>query len=192
MSVEGEMVELSTIQHYTFCPRQAFLIHGLGLFRDDARTAAGSLVHEYTDKRRVKTVVGGYRITRAYVVNDDLGYYGIPDAIELDDLSEPTRIHVIENKINNLVRASEIQVVGAALALRFMYPSAAITAALYSYDTKQSIQVDIEQRTAEFLSVLTKVRTMTMRNTPRKESVRRCSGCSLKDDCLPSCLMGRY
>ncbi len=46
---EEEMLQLSGIQHYVFCPRQWALIHIEQLWADNSLTTEGALLHQNVD-----------------------------------------------------------------------------------------------------------------------------------------------
>ncbi len=60
---EEEMLQLSGIQHYVFCPRQWALIHIEQLWTDNSLTAEGSLLHENVDNPFIRETNGSQTIT---------------------------------------------------------------------------------------------------------------------------------
>ena len=82
---EEEMLQLSGIQHYVFCPRQWALIHLEQLWTDNSLTTEGSLLHENVDNPFIRETNGSQTITlRGFrLASPVLGLSGIADAIEI-------------------------------------------------------------------------------------------------------------
>lgn len=86
---EDDMLMLSGIQHYCFCPRQWYLIHIEQLWKDNALTMEGNWLHkkvhqpEMTTKRRDKITLRSVPLA-----SPTLGLYGFSDAVELPPASE--------------------------------------------------------------------------------------------------------
>ena len=86
---EDDMLMLSGIQHYCFCPRQWYLIHIEQLWKDNALTMEGNWLHkkvhqpEMTTKRRDKITLRSVPLA-----SPTLGLYGFSDAVELTPASE--------------------------------------------------------------------------------------------------------
>jgi CRISPR-associated exonuclease Cas4 len=61
---ESDLIPISAIQHYLFCPRQCALIHVEQVWEENRLTAEGRLLHERVDqggaekRRDVKRVFG--------------------------------------------------------------------------------------------------------------------------------------
>ena len=61
---EADLVPLSALQHYLFCPRQCALIHVEQIWEESRLTAEGRILHERVDeggmekRRDVKRVFG--------------------------------------------------------------------------------------------------------------------------------------
>lgn len=82
---EDEMLQLSGIQHYVFCPRQWALIHIEQQWTDNSLTTEGSLLHGNVDNPFLRETNGTQTITlRGFrLASPRLGLSGIADAIEL-------------------------------------------------------------------------------------------------------------
>ena len=90
MFQEDDMLMLSGIQHYMFCPRQWALIHIEQVWADNRRTAEGTIMHKNVDNPEYRQK-NGDRITLRSVslASKELGFYGISDAIELHATDNP-------------------------------------------------------------------------------------------------------
>ena len=82
MYSEDELIPISALQHYLFCPRQCALIHLDQVWVENVFTAEGRLLHERADSGKsvargeLKTVTGLLLSSRA------LGLSGKADVVE--------------------------------------------------------------------------------------------------------------
>lgn len=84
MFKEDEMLMLSGIQHYMFCPRQWALIHIEQQWEDNKLTVEGQLLHKNVDNPFYRQKNGDVITLRSvHIASKELGLYGITDAIEL-------------------------------------------------------------------------------------------------------------
>ena len=81
---EDDMLMLSGIQHYLFCPRQWALIHIDQQWQENKLTVEGDLLHNNVDNPFYRQK-NGETITLRSVsdASKKLGLYGITDAVEL-------------------------------------------------------------------------------------------------------------
>lgn len=84
MYTDDEMLMLSGIQHYMFCPRQWALIHIEQQWAENRLTAEGNILHENVDNPFYRQKNGDVITLRSVpVASKTLGLYGITDAVEL-------------------------------------------------------------------------------------------------------------
>ena len=84
MYSEDNMLMLSGIQHFRFCPRQWALIHIEQQWTDNRLTIEGQILHEHVDDPYYRQKCGDRITLRAvHIASRKLGLYGISDAIEL-------------------------------------------------------------------------------------------------------------
>lgn len=84
MFEEDEMLMLSGIQHYKFCPRQWALIHIEQQWADNRLTVEGHILHRNVDNPEYRTKNGDTITIRSlHLASKTLGLYGIADAVEL-------------------------------------------------------------------------------------------------------------
>ena len=92
MYSEDDMLMLSGIQHYRFCPRQWALIHLEQQWDDNRLTIEGQLLHKHVDDPFYRQKCGNHITLRSVnIASRELGLYGISDAIELlpsDDVTD--------------------------------------------------------------------------------------------------------
>ena len=91
MYTDDEMLMLSGIQHYMFCPRQWALIHIEQQWAENRLTAEGNILHENVDNPFYRQKNGDVITLRSVpVASKTLGLYGITDAVELMPIHRPT------------------------------------------------------------------------------------------------------
>ena len=84
MYSEDDMLMLSGIQHYRFCPRQWALIHLEQQWDDNRLTIEGQLLHKHVDDPFYRQKCGEHIMLRAVnIASWELGLYGVADVIEL-------------------------------------------------------------------------------------------------------------
>src|SRR5438874_6253174 len=84
-----ELVMISALEHYSYCPRQCALIHIEQAFDDNVHTMRGHAAHERVDDPGYEERPGS-RIERALPVwSDRLGLVGKCDVVEFDADSVP-------------------------------------------------------------------------------------------------------
>lgn len=84
MYCEDEMLMLSGIQHFVFCPRQWALIHIEQQWAENRLTMEGNILHEKVDDPFYRQKNGDVITLRSlHVASKKLGLYGITDAVEL-------------------------------------------------------------------------------------------------------------
>ena len=83
MYTDDEMLMLSGIQHFAFCPRQWALIHIEQLWADNRLTVEGNIMHSTVDDpfyiRKTNDII---TLRSVGLVSKELGLYGISDVIE--------------------------------------------------------------------------------------------------------------
>ena len=84
MYKEDDMLMLSGIQHFLFCPRQWALIHIDQQWNENRLTTEGHLLHTNVDNPSYRQKNGDTITLRSVsIASKRLGLYGVTDAIEL-------------------------------------------------------------------------------------------------------------
>ena len=82
MYTEDDLLMLSALQHYIFCPRQCALIHIEQVWTENVFTAEGRLMHERAHDGGSE-MRDGVRIDRSLAIRSlRLGLSGIADVVE--------------------------------------------------------------------------------------------------------------
>ena len=80
---EEDMLMLSGIQHYVFCPRQWALIHLEQQWKENVLTIEGMLLHQQVDNSAYRAKKGDkITLRRVALASKELGLNGFSDAIE--------------------------------------------------------------------------------------------------------------
>jgi CRISPR-associated exonuclease Cas4 len=190
---EDDLVPLSALQHYLFCPRQCALIHVEQLWAEDAATAEGRLIHERVDSGGSETRPG-VRVARGLALRSlALGVAGRADVVEFHDAKKagiPARPFPVEYKRGKpkAHRADEVQLCAQAICLEEMFGVPVPEGALFYGMTRrrQPVIFDDELRglTAE---VAAAARAMIAEHrTPPPVRTPACRRCSLETLCQPA------
>ena len=90
MYTEDEMLMLSGIQHFVYCPRQWALIHIEQVWAENRYTAEGQIFHKQADDPFYRQKNGEFVSLRSVsIASMALGLYGFTDVVELHPSSNP-------------------------------------------------------------------------------------------------------
>ena len=199
---DDQMLLLSGIQHYMFCPRQWALIHIEQQWSDNRLTAEGHLLHKTVDNPEYRQKNGDTITLRSvHIASHSLGLYGITDAIELlpsdssvDAITHPRysgywRPYPIEYKRGHRKpdERDEVQLAAQVICLEEMYDIHILEAALFYYETRHRDVVTIDEPLRKLTYELSEAMHKTYESgfTPKAEERRGCRSCSLIDICAP-------
>ena len=198
---EEDMLMLSGIQHYMFCPRQWGLIHMEQLWDDNRLTVEGTLLHKRVDDPFYREKNGGtITLRRVALASKQLGLYGYSDAIELHAADTDNSItndrypgrwtpYPVEYKHGHHKKnpCDEVQLAAQVMCLEEMYDISLDRAALFYWETEQREEVLIDKSLRQLVVNISKAmhEMMQKRALPPAEPANRCKSCSLKDICLP-------
>lgn len=191
-AIEDALIPLSALQHYLFCPRQCALIHVEQIWREDAATAEGRLLHERVDAGRGETRPG-VRIARGIAIRSlALGVSGVADAVEFHDGSHdgPGRPFPVEYKRGKpkAHRADEVQLCAQAICLEEMFEAPVPAGALFYGKTRRQTPVAFDPE-LRALTVRVAAETAAMLRaglTPAPVQMPACHRCSLLEECRPA------
>ena len=202
MYYEDEMLMLSGIQHFVFCPRQWALIHIEQQWAENRLTTEGNILHEKVDDPFYRQKNGDVITLRSlHVASKKLGLYGITDAVELipSDSFENSITHnrykgfwmlyPVEYKRGKHKpdERDEVQLAAQAMCLEEMYDINIPFGALYYNEEKHREKVAISEQ----LRKTTERCAIQMHEIfksgviPKVVKTSHCRNCSLIDICLP-------
>lgn len=187
---EADLIPLSALQHYIFCPRQCALIHVEQVWAENRLTAEGRLMHERVDeagwekRRDVKRVFG------LLIRSLRLGLSGKADVVEFHKQADGVWApYPVEHKRGRPKKdgSDEVQVCAQALCLEEMLNVTIPEAALF-YGSQKRRQVvplgaALRRHTEETARAVHDL--LDAGQTPPAAYAKKCDACSLLDLCLP-------
>ena len=199
---DDQMLMLSGIQHYMYCPRQWALIHIEQQWDENRLTAEGRLLHQNVDNPAYRQKNGDVITLRSvHIASHSLGLYGITDAIELlpskestDAITHPRysgffKPYPIEYKRGHRKpdERDEVQLAAQVICLEEMYGIHIPEAALFYHETRHREVVAIDEHLRQLTYELSEAMHKTFERgfTPKAEERRGCRSCSLIDICVP-------
>jgi CRISPR-associated exonuclease Cas4 len=186
---EDEIVLVSAIEHFSYCPRQCALIHVEKVFDENIFTLRGNRAHERADEPDA-TEEDGKRIERAVPIwSSRLGLQGKADVIEFWD---DGTVYPVEYK-HGPRRAKahdDLQLCAQALCLEEMLGCSITKGAIYHHSSRRRREVAFDQTLREKTErAITGVRSMLLAGVlPPPADDARCPKCSLIDACMPSAI----
>lgn len=191
---EEDLVPISALQHFLFCPRQCALIHVERLWADNRLTVEGShahrKAHEGPDEKRA-----GVRIERGVVLRSfRLGLVGVADVVEFIEEGMALRPFPVEYKRGRpkTHEADRVQLCAQAMCLEEMLGIAVPAGALFYGALRRRQRVAFDANLRELTeSAADRVRALIAeRLTPPAVREPKCDNCSLVELCLPDVLSG--
>jgi CRISPR-associated exonuclease Cas4 len=187
---EADLVPLSALQHFMFCPRQCALIHVEQIWVESGLTAEGRILHEKVDaggaesRRDVRRVFGlPIRCLR-------IGLVGKADVVEFHRQAEGTwQPYPVEHKRGRRKKEDwdRVQLCAQALCLEEMLNVEVPEGALFygKEQRREIVQIgeSLRRETEEVAAAVH--RLLADGHTPAPEYAKRCDSCSLLDVCLP-------
>lgn len=197
MYAEDELLPISSLAQYAYCPRRAGLIFVERQWADNVFTVQGRHLHERVHQPS-KTRSEGRRIVRSLVLSSArLGLFGIADMVEFPDEDPITDVTIIEFKRGKLTPRRkleyEIQLCAQAMCLEEMLGLQLRRGSLFFALSHRRIEIQftVELRQSVESVALRMHEMMQNAAVPRPQLGRKCRGCSLRDLCMPELSVGR-
>jgi CRISPR-associated exonuclease Cas4 len=208
MHTEDQLLPLSALQHWLYCPRQCALIHLEQVWAENKFTAEGQNLHKKAHEGPDETRAG-VRITRSLPVRSlTLGISGQCDVVEFHPVGRNPQSD-LRSEISNLKcaqrivpveykrgkpkshRADEVQLCAQAMCLEEMLGVEISEGCLYYGENRRRSEVvfapELRQLVRETAASLHGM--MDRRLTPVAEyEARRCDACSLIELCQPKAM----
>jgi len=196
---EDEYLMLSGLQHFYFCKRQWALIHLEQQWGENEATMEGNYIHEKSDNPFIVESRDNLLISRAVPISSKkLGLSGILDVlelyredkgVELNDKPGLWRPNIVEYKRGKPKKDHRdvIQLVAQVICLEEMFDTKIESSELYYNENNRRVMIKItdELREEAISSAQEMHRLYNERITPKAESYKNCTKCSLYDICLP-------
>jgi CRISPR-associated exonuclease Cas4 len=186
---DEDIVLVSALEHYGYCPRQCALIHVEQVFDDNVFTLRGRFAHTQVEEVESRTEEG-VRVERSLPIwCDRLGIRGKADIVEF--LSDGTP-YPVEYKHGPRRRHlhDNLQLCGQALCLEEMFGKTVPRGAIYHCSSRRRREVEVteELRQATEEAIVAVREMLRSGTTPPPADDRRCRNCSLADACMPHTL----
>jgi len=186
---EDELLLVSGVQHFCFCPRQWALIHIEQTWSENLHTVQGDLFHERVHDKNYKTYSKGAIIQRSLpLVSYELGLYGMSDLVEFSK-SDGSAVIVEYKKGKKKVRnCDRAQLCAQALCLEEMLETGIERSFLFYGETREKEEVLIDAGLRSYTqTAITKMHELYRSSQTPAPSVKLsvCRQCSLVDSCNP-------
>jgi len=191
MVPDADLVALSALQHYLYCPRQCALIHIEQAWAENVATAEGRVVHERVHAVESEVRRGVRTVTGMPLRSDRLGVTGIADVVELHRAADGVwRPFPVEHKRGRpkVHRADEVQLCAQAMALEEMFSVEIAAGALFYGQPRRRTVVAFDPALRDLTQAVAAATRALIASgrTPRMDyDKKRCDGCSLIELCRP-------
>lgn len=199
-ALSDEPVSIREVQHFAYCPHRWGLIHIGCDWSENAFVNRAKLIHERVDRGKPTALRGSIVECSVQVYDDEWGLFGVLDALELkpsdhgvfiSKYQERFALTVIEYKPSvprseHALFADRMQLLAQKICADRVF-GAECSACFYYADTRKRVRVCFEKEDqislAKILRSIVDCRREGRIPPPQKSAF--CSGCSMKDICLP-------
>lgn len=187
---EDDLIQLSALQHFIFCPRQCALIHVEQLWTENFFTAEGRVMHERVHEEGRESR-GDVRIERGVpLCSMRLGLSGKADVVEFhrraDGVWLPFPVEYKRGKPKP-DECDTVQLCAQAICLEEMLKKEIPAGALFYGKTRRRADVGFDEplrrKTEDTAMQVHKL--IESGKTPEPEYSPKCESCSLLGLCLP-------
>jgi CRISPR-associated exonuclease Cas4 len=198
MFSEDDLIPISALQHYVFCPRQWGLIHIEQVWSENRLTAEGRLLHDKTHEAETENrpdvrIVRGLRLC-----SYRLGLTGQADIVEFHRTDKGIKLEQTEGfwmpvpveykrgkpKIDI---CDEVQICAQAMCLEEMLKTNIESGFIFYGRPRRRQQVDftdiLRRQTEQFVEELHRLTVEGV--TPKAKYEKKCKNCSLLEMCMP-------
>lgn len=211
--MRSEEITIRSIQHYMYCPHRWGLLEIDKAWAENVFVTKANLMHERVhDPNRNYTARGRKVFTSVPVYNDleEYNLYGVIDCLECKESKDGVdafhdgkkyKLCIVEYKPTKSKQQTHrkddlMQIFAQKICVDYVFHCDCETI-LYYADVKQRIPVDFTDSYREFdnelKDLLCEMRTNLREGIiPPIKKGQQCSGCSMKDLCMPSSLKKSY
>ncbi len=189
MPNDDDIVLVSAVEHYSYCPRQCMLIHVEQVFDENVFTLRGSQAHERVDVPDVGTEEG-VRVERAMPIwSERMGLQGRADVVEFPPGGAPVPVEYKSGPRRQHAH-DDLQLCAQAMCLEEMLEVAVPRGAVFHIATKRRrlVEFTAEMRREVERAVVEIRGLMRAGVTPPPANDARCPNCSLINACVPDVL----
>ena len=192
MFTEEDLIMISALQHYVYCPRQCALIHVEDVWHENVFTVRGDILHEKVDTdtyetRGTKKTVRGLRIH-----SFKYGIVGRCDVVEFRETKAGEEVLPVEFKSGGPKEniSDKVQLCAQALCLEEML-NTTITRGTFFYGKirrRDIIEIDkkLRSQTEEIIDAVRDI--ISKKAVPVAEYAAKCRNCSLYSICQPEAM----
>jgi len=191
LCIPAEPIYLSRLQHYLFCSRQFALIELEDIWAENQFTAEGQVLHQRVNQADQQKRGAIRTVWALRLANVQLGIEGVADVVEYHKQVDGSEIpYPIEYKRGKpkAHRADEVQLCAQALCLEEMHGVSVPEGALFYGEVRRRHPVvfDAELRNLTAQTIVACRTIVQTKITPKAIfKSKKCSGCSLIDQCHP-------
>ncbi|MBV8071056.1 MAG: CRISPR-associated protein Cas4 [Acidobacteriaceae bacterium] len=187
---DEDLIPISALQHYLYCPRQCALIHIERLWEENLHTAEGRVLHENAHQAAAERRKGVRVVTAMPLYHPGLGLFGVADVVEFHPDTNGQRAVPVEYKRGRPKshRADEVQLCAQALCLESMLGCAVPVGFLFYGKMARRKEVAFDSGLRELTrdTVAFTRRLLFGGRTPTASyEPKRCDPCSLIGVCQP-------
>jgi CRISPR-associated exonuclease Cas4 len=183
---EADMVMISALQHWSYCPRQCGLIHLDQAWDENLYTLRGRAVHALVDAPDGEWE-GAVRVERALPLwSERVGLVGRADVVEFHE-GVPFPIEY-KHGPRRKGKHDELQLAAQAVCLEEMFAQPVPGGAIYHHGSRRRREVAISPalRIAVVEATVAVRSMLRSRRLPVAVNDARCEKCSLRQSCLPT------
>lgn len=186
---DDELVTISALQHFVYCPRQCALIHLEQTFDENLFTLRGQRLHENVDVPAEMLREGVQIETALPLWSERLGLIGTSDIVEFSSDGNPYPVEYKAGK-RTAQKADDVQLCAQALCLEEMLERPVLVGAIYHHGSRRRREVRFEQSLRDYTEEVIVATRAMLQNVRLPEPVAdaRCRRCSLVDACMPFAL----
>lgn len=188
---DDDLVMISALEHYSYCPRQCALIHVEQVWDENLYTLRGRRVHQRVDEATHEQR-GDVRIERAVPLwSQRLGLVGRADVVEYHG-AVPYPIEYKHGRKRVHAHAA-LQLCAQALCLEEMSGQDVPVGALFHTSSNRRQEVTFTDELRQTVETMTQAVRRMLRTSQMPPPVHdaRCTHCSLQQACLPAPVANR-
>lgn len=202
---EENYLQLSGLQHFSFCRRQWALIHIEQQWTENLQTADGRILHEKAHDASAREKRGDLIVTRDMRVHSPtLRISGSCDVVEFqrgetgiplpgqEGLWQPYPVEY-KRGVPKLNEADRLQLCAQAMCLEEMLCCDIPEGAVFYGEIRRREAVNLDSGLREQVkNLLAQMHDIYSRGcTPKTRPTKACNACSLKEQCLPNLMKKR-
>lgn len=184
-----DLLPISALQHYAYCPRQFALIHVEQVWAENRYTAEGRVLHERVDSGSAEQRKGTRYERSVLLLSEKYRLTGKLDLLEIEQ-GEPPNYVPVEYKRGKpkLENWDRIQVCAQALCIEEMRGVHVSMGAIWYWEVRrrESVPIDEGLRKRTIDTIQEALKLIDQGQTPRPiDDAKRCRACSLRELCQP-------